>query len=291
MSALAPGQIVRVRDDWPEARGPVHIRTPHYLRGRIGTIRNILGCFPNPEDLAFARPAPRLTLYHVASTRPRSGAMPGKATRSSLKFKRILAGGSMSLSETDLPSRARGSAPRRHPRSAGGQGHRLDGRDRRAHRDHRCGKPQDRRRHRRPRLDRSGLSRAPAGERQRGGRRRWALRCAAPRPSACSRIPQPCIICRLHAVQLLSARGARLPALLVQVGQLSRPRGARPARRACEWNTTLPEGVAIRIVDSTADYRWMVLPRRPLGTEDWSADRLAAIVREGDMIGVTVPSI
>jgi nitrile hydratase subunit beta len=66
MSALAPGQVVRVRDDWPEARGPVHIRTPHYVRGRTGTIRSILGRFPNPEDLAFARPAPSLTLYHVA---------------------------------------------------------------------------------------------------------------------------------------------------------------------------------------------------------------------------------
>ena len=66
MSALAPGQVVRVRDDWPEARGPVHIRTPHYVRGRTGTIRSILGDFPNPEDLAFARPAPSLALYHVA---------------------------------------------------------------------------------------------------------------------------------------------------------------------------------------------------------------------------------
>jgi hypothetical protein len=43
------------------------------------------------------------------------------------------------------------------------------------------------------------------------------------------------------------------------------------------------------VVDSTADYRWMVLPMRPAGTEGWDQDRLAAIVREGDMIGVTVP--
>lgn len=70
MSALAPGQVVRVRDAWPEARGPVHIRTPHYVRGRSGTIRSILGRFPNPEDLAFARPAPNLTLYHVAFDPP-----------------------------------------------------------------------------------------------------------------------------------------------------------------------------------------------------------------------------
>jgi len=34
----------------------------------------------------------------------------------------------------------------------------------------------------------------------------------------------------------------------------------------------------------------MVLPMRPAGTEGWSEQQLAAIVREGDMIGVTVPS-
>ncbi len=63
---MAPGVAVRVRDDWPEARGPVHIRTPHYLRGQPGTVLRCLGDFPNPEDLAFARPAARRTLYHVA---------------------------------------------------------------------------------------------------------------------------------------------------------------------------------------------------------------------------------
>jgi nitrile hydratase len=63
---LAPGTRVRVRFDWPEARGPVHIRTPHYLRGRTGTVLRHLGDYPNPEDLAFARPAPILPLYHVA---------------------------------------------------------------------------------------------------------------------------------------------------------------------------------------------------------------------------------
>lgn len=49
----------------------------------------------------------------------------------------------------------------------------------------------------------------------------------------------------------------------------------------------LPDGVRVRAVDSTADYRWMVLPLRPASTEGWSADRLAMLVREGDMIGVT----
>ncbi len=44
----------------------MHLRTPHYLRGRRGTVVRHLGEFPNPEDLAFARPAARLPLYHVA---------------------------------------------------------------------------------------------------------------------------------------------------------------------------------------------------------------------------------
>ncbi len=56
-----------------------------------------------------------------------------------------------------------------------------------------------------------------------------------------------------------------------------------------EWGTTIPDDTTIRVVDSTADYRWMVLPLRPAGTDDWSEDDLAALVHEGDMIGVTVP--
>ena len=56
-----------------------------------------------------------------------------------------------------------------------------------------------------------------------------------------------------------------------------------------EFNTTIPDAVKLRVVDSTADYRWMVLPLRPAGTEGWSEEQLAAIVREGDMIGVTIP--
>jgi hypothetical protein len=58
-----------------------------------------------------------------------------------------------------------------------------------------------------------------------------------------------------------------------------------------EWKTVIPDTVKLRVVDSTADYRWMVLPARPAGTEGWDEARLAGIVREGDMIGVTVPGV
>jgi hypothetical protein len=57
-----------------------------------------------------------------------------------------------------------------------------------------------------------------------------------------------------------------------------------------EWGTTIPDAMKLRVVDSTADYRWMVLPMRPAGTEGWDAERLAGLLREGDMIGVTTPS-
>jgi hypothetical protein len=58
-----------------------------------------------------------------------------------------------------------------------------------------------------------------------------------------------------------------------------------------EFGTTLPEDVKLRVVDSTADFRWMVLPKRPSGTQGWSVDQLAAIVRPGDMVGVTIPTV
>jgi len=64
-----------------------------------------------------------------------------------------------------------------------------------------------------------------------------------------------------------------------------------PRGLLAEFRTMLPDGIKIHVVDSTADYRWMVLPKRPAGTEGWTAEQLAAIVREGDMIGVTIPSI
>lgn len=64
--SLEPGTAVRVRDDWPERDGPVHVRTPHYVRGRRGTVLLPLGEFPDPGDIAFARPPAIRQLYHVA---------------------------------------------------------------------------------------------------------------------------------------------------------------------------------------------------------------------------------
>jgi nitrile hydratase len=56
-----------------------------------------------------------------------------------------------------------------------------------------------------------------------------------------------------------------------------------------ELGLRIPESVQIRVHDSTADMRYLVLPMRPAGTEGWSEERLAALVNRDSMIGVAVP--
>jgi nitrile hydratase len=47
--------------------------------------------------------------------------------------------------------------------------------------------------------------------------------------------------------------------------------------------------VTVRVHDSTADMRYLVLPVRPAGTEGWSEERLAALATRDSMVGVSVP--
>jgi nitrile hydratase len=56
-----------------------------------------------------------------------------------------------------------------------------------------------------------------------------------------------------------------------------------------EFGLKIPESVQIRIHDSSADMRYMVLPMRPAGTESWSEDRLAELVNRDCLLGVAVP--
>ncbi len=60
------------------------------------------------------------------------------------------------------------------------------------------------------------------------------------------------------------------------------------ARKLAEFGTALPGDIEIRVVDSTADTRYMVLPQRPRCTERLSEAELAALVTRDSMIGVTV---
>ncbi len=52
-----------------------------------------------------------------------------------------------------------------------------------------------------------------------------------------------------------------------------------------EFGVTLEDGVGVRVWDSTAELRYLVVPERPEGTEGWDAARLAAIVTRNSMIG------
>jgi len=53
-----------------------------------------------------------------------------------------------------------------------------------------------------------------------------------------------------------------------------------------DFGIALPKGTEVRVWDSTAETRFIVLPMRPAGTEDWSEDKLADLVTRDSMIGV-----
>ena len=60
----------------------------------------------------------------------------------------------------------------------------------------------------------------------------------------------------------------------------------RPRELLCnEFGLTLAPHVTVRVHDSTADLRYLVLPARPSGTDGWSEERLAALVTRDSMIG------
>jgi nitrile hydratase len=63
-----------------------------------------------------------------------------------------------------------------------------------------------------------------------------------------------------------------------------------PRKVLSEMGLFLAGDVALRIWDTTAETRFLVLPLRPQGTEDWTEDQLAAIVTRESMIGVSLVS-
>ena len=56
-----------------------------------------------------------------------------------------------------------------------------------------------------------------------------------------------------------------------------------------DFGFELPRGTQIRVWDSTAEIRYLVLPLRPAGTEGWSEERLAELVTRDSMIGTGLP--
>ncbi len=61
-----------------------------------------------------------------------------------------------------------------------------------------------------------------------------------------------------------------------------------PRKVLAEFGVTLAKGTEVRVHDSTADMRYIVIPNRPAGTEGWDAEALAALVTRDSMIGTGI---
>jgi nitrile hydratase len=95
-----------------------------------------------------------------------------------------------------------------------------------------------------------------------------------------------CTLCSCYPRNLLGLPPAWYKSRAYRARTVREPRAV-----LAEFGLTLPEGVAVRVHDSTADMRYLVLPRRPGGTESWDEARLAAIVTRDCMIGTAVPAL
>jgi nitrile hydratase len=64
-----------------------------------------------------------------------------------------------------------------------------------------------------------------------------------------------------------------------------------PRKVLKEFGTEIPDDMTVRVHDSLADLRYLVLPQRPAGTEHWNEAQLAAIVTRDCMVGVANPEV
>jgi len=62
-----------------------------------------------------------------------------------------------------------------------------------------------------------------------------------------------------------------------------------PRKVLAEFGVNLPADTQVRVHDSTADMRYIVIPNRPAGTDGWSMDQLATLVTRDSMIGTGLP--
>ncbi len=92
-----------------------------------------------------------------------------------------------------------------------------------------------------------------------------------------------CTLCSCYPRALLGLPPAWYKAPAYRSRAVSEPRAV-----LAEFGTRLPPETEVRVVDSTADCRYLVLPVRPAGTEGWSEERLAGLIGRDAMIGVAV---
>lgn len=90
-----------------------------------------------------------------------------------------------------------------------------------------------------------------------------------------------CTLCSCYPRALLGPPPAWYKSLPYRSRAVSDPRGV-----LAEFGLELDDDVELRVLDSTADMRYLVIPRRPEGTEGMSEEELAALVTRDSMIGV-----
>ena len=95
-----------------------------------------------------------------------------------------------------------------------------------------------------------------------------------------------CTLCSCYPRNLLGRPPDWYKSLAYRSRAVINPRGVM-----AEFGLELPEEMEVRVMDSTADLRYLVLPRRPVGTEDLSEEELASLVNRDSMIGVTEPFV
>ena len=93
-----------------------------------------------------------------------------------------------------------------------------------------------------------------------------------------------CTLCSCYPKALLGPPPGWYKSLPYRSRAVADPRGVLH-----EFGVELGDDVEVRVVDSTANVRYLVVPRRPDGTESLSEDELAALVTRDSMIGVAVP--
>jgi len=93
-----------------------------------------------------------------------------------------------------------------------------------------------------------------------------------------------CTLCSCYPRALLGPPPAWYKSLAYRSRAVSDPRGVLR-----EFGLELAEGVELRVLDSTADLRYLVLPRRPAGCEAMSEEELVGLVTRDSMIGVAEP--
>ncbi len=95
-----------------------------------------------------------------------------------------------------------------------------------------------------------------------------------------------CTLCSCYPRMLLGLPPAWYKGLAYRARAVREPRAV-----LAEFGLSLPDHVELRVHDSTADMRYMVLPMRPAGTDGWSEAALAALVTRDSLIGVAQVSI